>query len=80
MYYFDDMIKIEDFILDDIFIDETSYRNILVYNISYKTLSDAKPFHIRFDQTDRFISVYDGTRYLVLFGSENYDFSYNRIE
>ena len=65
------MIKIEDFILDDIFINETSYRNILVYNISYKTLSDAKPFHIRFDKMDGFISVYDGTRYLVLFGSEN---------
>ena len=80
MYYFDDMIKIEDFILDDIFINETSYRNILVYNISYKTLSDAKPFHIRFDKIDGFISVYDGTRYLVLFGSENYDFRYNRIE
>ena len=74
------MIKIEDFILDDIFINETSYRNILVYNISYKTLSDAKPFHIRFDKIDGFISVYDGTRYLVLFGSENYDFRYNRIE
>ena len=32
-YYFDDIIKIEDFDLDDILIDETSYENILVYNI-----------------------------------------------
>ena len=31
-YYFDDIIKIEDFDLDDILIDET-YENILVYNI-----------------------------------------------
>ena len=29
--------------------------------------------------TVKFISVYDGTRYLVLFGSEKYDFLYNRI-
>ena len=33
----------------------------------------------RFDQIDVFIRVYDGTRYLVLFGSKIYDFIYNRI-
>ena len=32
-YYFDDVIKIEDFNFDNIFIDERSYENILVYNI-----------------------------------------------
>ena len=32
-YYFDDIIKTEDFDLDDILIDEKSYENILVYNI-----------------------------------------------
>ena len=42
-YYFDDIIKIEDFNLDKVLIDEKSYENILVYNISYKTLIDAKP-------------------------------------
>ena len=36
-YYFDDIIKIEDFNLDDTLIDKKSYENILVYNISYKT-------------------------------------------
>ena len=40
---------------------------------------DAKPLHIRFDKIDRFIRVYDRTRYLVLFGSEKYDFIYKRI-
>ena len=40
---------------------------------------DAKPLCIRFDKIDRFIRVYDGTRYLVLFGSEKYDFIYSRI-
>ena len=43
-YYFDDIIKIEDFNLDNILIDEKSYKNVLVYNISYRTLIDAKPF------------------------------------
>ena len=37
-YYFDDIIKIEDFNLDNVLIDEKSYKNILVYNISYKNL------------------------------------------
>ena len=43
-YYFDDIIKIEDFNLDDILIDEKSYENILVYNISLADLI-AKPYH-----------------------------------
>ena len=29
-YYFDDIIKIEEFDLDNILIDEKSYKNILV--------------------------------------------------
>ena len=52
---------------------------ILVYNISYKTLVDVKPLYITFVKIDVFIRVYDGTIYLVLFGSEKYDFIYNRI-
>ena len=78
-YYFDDIIKIEDFDPDDILMDEKSYENILVYNISYKNLIDSKPFCIRFNKIDGFIRVYDGTRYLVLFGSEKYDPIYNSI-
>ena len=35
-YYFCDMIKIEDFGLDNILIEEKSYKNILFYNILYK--------------------------------------------
>ena len=78
-YYSDDVIKIEDFHFDNILIDEKSYENILVYDISFKTLIGAKPFRIRFDKVDGFIRVYDGTRYLVLLGSEKYDAIYNRI-
>ena len=73
-YYFDDIIKIEDF--DNILLGEKSYHNILIY-ISYKTLTDAKPLHIRFDKLNGFIRVYDGTS--LLFDPEKYDAIYSRI-
>ena len=60
-------------------MDEKSCENILVYGISYKTLIGAKPLRIRFDKMDGFIKVYDGTRYLVLFGTEKYGTIYNRM-
>ena len=78
-YYFDDIIKIEDFNFDNILIDGKSCKNILAYDISYKTLIGAKPLRIRFDKVDVFIKDYNGTRYLVLFGLEKYDAIYNRI-
>ena len=34
-YYFDGMMKFEDFDLDNTLIDEKLYENILVYNILY---------------------------------------------
>ena len=60
-------------------IDKESYQNILVYNILYKSLFDSKPLLIRFDKINGFIRVYDGKRYLVLFGSGKYDSILNRI-
>ena len=33
-YYFDDIIKLEDFDIENILIDEKSQENILIYNIS----------------------------------------------
>ena len=70
-YYFDDIIRFEVFDLDDILLDEKSNGNILVYNISNKTLIGAKPLHIRFDKIDGFIRVYDRTR--VYDVTERYD-------
>ena len=32
-FYFNDIIKIEDFNVDNILIDEKSFKNILVYNL-----------------------------------------------
>ena len=37
------IIKNEDLDFDIILVDEKSHENILVYNISYKTLIGAKP-------------------------------------
>ena len=51
----------------------------MVYDISYKNLIGAKPLHIMFNKIDGFIRVYNGTRYLVLFSPERYDFVYNSI-
>ena len=41
-YYFDNIIKIEDFDLDNTLTDEKSHENILIYGISYKTLVGSK--------------------------------------
>ena len=69
-YYFDDIIKLEDFGLHNNLIDENSHENILIYDISYKTLIDPKLFHVILNKIDGLIRLYGGTRYLTLFGSE----------
>ena len=38
-----------------------------------------KPLGIMFDKIDGLIRVFDGTRYLVLFGGRSYCFIYSRI-
>ena len=50
----------------------------MIYGITYKTLIGPKPLRNRFDKIDGFTRIYDGTRYLVLFGSEKYDVIYSR--
>ena len=78
-YYFEDRIKFEDFDLDNILIDEKSWKIILVHNISYKTLIGARHLRIWFDKIDGFTTVYDGSRYLVLFVGEKNDSIYNGV-
>ena len=36
----------------------------------YKSLIGSKTLFIRFNKIDTFVRVYDGTRYLALFGNE----------
>ena len=38
----------------------------MIYDISYKTSMGPIPLHIRFNETDRFIKIYDEIRYLQL--------------
>ena len=67
------------FDFDNILSDEKFYESIFIYSVLYKALIGAKPLRIRFDKVDEFIRVYDRTRYLALFGPEEYDAIYNRI-
>ena len=60
-------------------IDKKSHKNILIYDISYKTSIGSKPLCIRFDKIDWFIRIFDGTKYLLLLSTEKYDTIYNRI-
>ena len=78
-YYFDDIIKLNNFDFNNILIGKISHQNILIYQISYKTLIASKPLRIRFDKTDRNFRIYDGSKYLVLSDSEKYDAIYNII-
>ena len=78
-YYFDDIMKVEDNDFDNILLDEETYENILIYDISYKTFTGPKPLRITFDKVDGVIKIYDGTRYLELFGSRKHNAFYECI-
>ena len=56
------------------YFDDFDIENILII-----ALIGSKPLQIRFDKIDGFIRIYDGTRYLTLFGSEKHDPIYERI-
>ena len=71
-YYFDKIIKIEDFDFDNKLLDERSYENILVYDVSYKTSICVKPLCIIYNKVDGFVRDYSETKYLVLFSSNKY--------
>ena len=79
LHYFNEIIKLEDFDIDNILIDKKSHENILIYDISYETLIGSKSLRIRFDKIDGLSRTYDETRYLTLFRSEKCDAIYDRI-
>ena len=64
-YYFDDIIKIEDFDFN---------------KVPYKTLICAKPLRIRLHKVDGFIRLYNEIRCLILLGPEKNDAIYNKIK
>ena len=47
-------------------LEEKSYENILIYNISDKSFVAEKPLRIWFDKIGEFVKINDGFRYLVL--------------
>ena len=74
-YYFDDIINIKDFNLDN-----KSYKDMVIYDGAYKTPYGAKPLHSIFDKVDGYIRKNDATNYLALFHSdEKYERIYDRI-
>ena len=62
-YYFDDVIKLQDFDLDNILIYEESYENIFIYDISYKTLNGSRPLWVTSDKIDGIIRIDDRITY-----------------
>ena len=46
-YYFDDIIKFDDFDIDNILIDEKSHEKILICVISFKTFNCSNSLRIR---------------------------------
>ena len=78
-YYFNDITKIEDFDFNNNLLNEKSYENISIYDVSYKTLIGAKPLHIMFDKVDGFTRDYNGTKCLSLFGFGKCNVIFNRI-
>ena len=68
-YYFDHIVKTEDFNLIA-FYGIKNHENILIYEISYKNLIGAKPLCIIYNKVDAFIRDYNGTEYLLIFGSK----------
>ena len=51
-----DIIKL-DFDIDNILTDKKSHKNILICDISYKTLIGPNFLHIRFDKIDGFTRI-----------------------
>ena len=48
-----------------------SYKNILIYDVAYKTPYGAKPLRIVFDKVDGYLRKYDETKDLALFHLKN---------
>ena len=78
-YYFDGIIKTEDFDFGNILLVKKPYNNNFIHNISCKNLIGAKPLQFRFSKEDEFLRFSNRTRYLLLFCPEKYDVIYNRI-
>ena len=72
MLVFHDIINGTDINFSNILLDKKLSKNILVYDISYKTSMGLKPLRIKPDEIDGFNMLLDGKiKHLVLFDYEN---------
>ena len=78
-YYFDDIIKIENFVFNNVLLDEKLYQNILIFDVVYKTLIVSRPLRITFNKVNGFVKFYGGSKHLALFVSKKYNNIFNRI-
>ena len=80
-YYFDVIIKDVDIYFSDILLDEKLYKNIWIFDISYKTSTGPKSLCITIDKIDGFIRVSGGEfRHLVLLDNELFDKFFDKIK
>ena len=59
-------MRVIDTDFNNILLDKNSYKNLLIYNISYKTFMGEKPSRIWFNKIDGFIKIDNVVRYLGL--------------
>ena len=62
-YYFDDIMAVRDNDFRDISQDRKSYKNILIYDFSHKTLMGSKPLRIKFYKIDGLITTQNIRKY-----------------
>ena len=73
-YFFDDIINTKNFELNNIKVDEKSYKNILIYCIGYVSIKDSKyvkinsvsPLYIIFINLNGYFEEINGNEYLTL--------------
>ena len=73
-YVFDDFINIKNFDLNNIKIDEKSYKSILVYHIGQVTIKDSKyikinsmnPTYLIFNKVNGYFEEINGNKCLML--------------
>ena len=74
-YFFDDIMNIKNFDLNNIRIDKkASYKNILIYYIGYVTIKDLKyikinrlnPLYLIFNEVNGYFQKTNGNKYLTL--------------
>ena len=74
-YFFDDIINIKNFDLNNIKIDENSYKDILIYYIGYVTIKIVKykkmnsvnPSYLVFIKVNGYFDEINKNKYLTLF-------------